>query len=109
MVKEAGRFTQTCRRLRSIAATFEGARRFRQMRHAIFFAVARDAEIEIRITYLGGATDRAAMERFSGAARLDFKTFPSCRDVAPVPRLMNDLRSKENEIVNECGKERCAI
>src|SRR6476646_11564705 len=49
------------------------------------------------------------MERFRGTARVGFKTFASCRDVVPVPRLMNNLRSEENEIVNECGKERGAI
>src|SRR6478735_5782693 len=49
------------------------------------------------------------MERFSGAARVGFKTLASCRDVVSVPRLMNNLRSKENEIVNKCGYERCAI
>src|SRR6267154_741541 len=49
------------------------------------------------------------MERFSGAARVGFKTSAPCRNVVPVPRLMNDLRSEENEIVNECGNERCAI
>src|SRR6266853_6614551 len=79
------------------------------MRHAIFFAIPRNAKIEIRIAQLGGAADRAAMERFSGAARVGFKTSAPCRNVVPVPRLMNDLRSEENEIVNECGNERCAI
>src|SRR6266536_3224942 len=49
------------------------------------------------------------MERFSRAARVGFKTSASCCDILPVPRLMNDLRSEENEIVNECGNERCAI
>src|SRR6266700_247736 len=49
------------------------------------------------------------MKRFSGAPRLFFKASAPCRNVAPVPRLMNDLRSEENEIVNECGNERCAI
>jgi hypothetical protein len=33
------------------------------MRDAIFFAVARDAEIEIRIGQLRGAADRAVMQR----------------------------------------------
>src|SRR5206468_11305688 len=37
--------------------------RLRQMRHAIFFAVARHAEIQIRIGQLRGAADRAAMQR----------------------------------------------
>src|SRR3954468_24646594 len=73
-----------------------------QMCDAIFFAIARDPEIEVWIAELGGATDRATMEGFSWAARVDFKTSASCRDVAAVSRLMNDLRSKENEIINEC-------
>src|SRR6476646_1346767 len=79
------------------------------MRHAIFFAVARDAKIEIRIALLGGATDRAPMKRFSGAARVGFKTFAPCRDVAPMSRLMNNLRSEKNEIVDERSDEPCAI
>src|SRR6266853_3428227 len=79
------------------------------MRHAIFFAIPRNAKIEIRIAQLGGAADRAAMERFSGAARVGFKTSAPCRNVVPVPCLMNDFRSEENEIVNECSNERCAI
>src|SRR5215472_5673479 len=79
------------------------------MCHAIFFAVARHTEIEIRIAQLSGAANRAAMERFSCAARLRFETSAPCRNVVAVPRLMNDLGSEENEIVNKCGNERCAI
>ena len=104
MVKEVGTFTRTAsRRLRSIAATFNRAPHLGQMCDAIFFAIARDTEIEVWIAELGGATDRATMEGFSRAARVDFKTFASCRDFAAMPRLMNDLRSKENEIINECS------
>ena len=42
--------------------------RLRQMRHAIFLAIARDAKIEIRIGQLRRAADRAAMQRFVVAA-----------------------------------------
>src|SRR5919106_4149374 len=49
------------------------------------------------------------MERFRWAARLVFKTSAPCRNVAPVPCLMNNLWSEENEIVNECSNQRCAI
>ena len=70
---------------------------------AIFFAIARDPEIEVWIAELGGATDRATMQGFSWAARVDFKTSASCRHVAAMPRLMNNLRPEENEIVNECS------
>src|SRR5262245_51207031 len=79
------------------------------MGHAIFFAVARDAEIEVRIAYLGGAANRAAMERFRCVARLRFKTSAPTRNVAPVSRWMNNLGSEENEIVDECGNEPCTI
>ena len=103
MVKEAGQFTQTCRRLRSIAATLNRAPHLGQMCDAIFFAIARDPEIEVWIAEFGGATDRATMQGFSWAARVDFKTSASCRDVAAMPRLMNNLRSEEIEIVNECS------
>ena len=104
MVKEVARFTRTaCRRSSSIAATLNGAPRLGQMCDAIFFAIARDTEIEVWIAELGGATDCATMEGFSWAARVDFKTSASCRDVAAMARLMNNLRSKENEIINECS------
>ena len=73
------------------------------MRNAIFFTVLGHTEIEIRIAQLGGAADCAAMKRFGGAARVDFKTSSPCRNVVPVTRLMNDLRSEENEIVDECS------
>src|SRR4051794_1968594 len=73
--------TAACGRLRSIAATFNGGPHLGQMCNAIFFAIARDAEIEVWITYFGGATDRATMEGFSRAARVDFKTSASRRDV----------------------------
>src|SRR5215471_950368 len=81
----------------------------RQMCHAIFFAIARHTEIEIRIAQLSGTANRTAMERFRCAARVRFETSAPCRNVVPVPRLMNDLGPKENEIVNEGGNERCAI
>src|SRR5438094_10186245 len=79
------------------------------MRHAIFFAVPRDAEIEIRIAQLGGAADRAAMESFSRAARVGFKTSAPRRNVVPVPRLMNGLRSEADEVGNESGSQCCSI
>ena len=66
------------------------------MRHAIFFAVARDTEIEIRIAKLRGTAHRAAMKRFRRAGQLRFKTFAPCRNVVPMPRLMDNLRPKEN-------------
>ena len=104
MVKEVGRFTRTaCQRFRSIAATLNRATHLGQMCDAIFFAIPRDPEIEVWIAELGGATDCATMEGFSWAARVDFKTSASCRDVAAMARLMNNLRSKENEIINECS------
>src|ERR1700756_1027288 len=49
------------------------------------------------------------MERLSGAARVCFKTSAPCRNVVPVPRLMNNLRAEEDEIVNERGNEGCSI
>ena len=70
---------------------------------AVFFAIARDPEIEIWIAELRRATDRATMEGLSRAARVDFKTSASCRDIPAMPGLMNNLWSEENEIVDECS------
>jgi hypothetical protein len=44
------------------------------VRHAVFFAVARDAKIEIRVAQFGRAADCAMMQRVIGAARVRFKT-----------------------------------
>src|SRR5436190_24073737 len=49
------------------------------------------------------------MQRFSCAARLRFEAFSPCRNIMPVPRLMNNLRSEEDEIVRECGNERGTV
>ena len=46
------------------------------MGDAVFFAVARDAEIQIRIGQLGRAADRAAMERLIRVARVRVKSSP---------------------------------
>jgi len=48
------------------------------MGDAVFLAVARDAEIQIRIGQLRGAADRAAMQRFVRVARVRFKPFSPC-------------------------------
>src|SRR5437867_10032814 len=50
-----------------------GRLRLRQVRHAVFLAIARDAEIQIRIGQLGRAAHRTAMQRVVSAARVRFK------------------------------------
>ena len=67
----------------------------RQMRHAIFFAVARDAEIEVRIGQFRRSADRA----FDAVARLRCvtaiaKRLRRARDFTAMPRFVNDLRAR---------------
>ena len=69
------------------------------MRYAIFFAIARDAKIEVRIGQLGRATNRAFVKRFGFAAGLIFKAFPPTRNFLPVPRSIKTLRPKENQVI----------
>src|SRR6202035_1941139 len=79
------------------------------MRDAIFFAVARNAKIEIRVGQLRCAADRAVVQRLICAARMVFKTFPPCRNLMAMSRLVNNLRAKKDEIVGESSDQRSAI
>src|SRR5215469_15601518 len=49
------------------------------------------------------------MERVTCARRLGFKTSASRRNLLTMPRLMNDFRPEEDEIVRERGNECSAI
>src|SRR5215469_2673370 len=49
------------------------------------------------------------MQCVSYAPRLCFKTSASRRNVVTMPRLMNDFRPEEDEIVRECSNERSPI
>src|SRR5205823_631543 len=75
--------------------------RLRQMRHAVFLTVARDAKIEIRIGQLRGAAHRATMQRFVVAARVCFETSPPRRDFMAMSRLVNDFRAEKDEVIGE--------
>ena len=79
------------------------------MRDTIFFAVARDAEVEIWITQFCRSADRAFMKWFGLAARLLCKTLAPRRDFPAVPRLVNDLGAKKDQIIHECCHQRHAI
>src|SRR6478672_7007904 len=73
---------------------------------AIFLAIARDPEIQIGIGQLGRAANRALVQRLGVTAGLFFKALPATRDLAPMPRSRNKLRSKENEVVAESEQKR---
>src|SRR5438128_10394786 len=75
-----------------------GGLRRRQMRHAIFLAIARDAKIEIGIGQFGCAANRAFVKRFGLAARVIFKTFPPAGDFVTMPRPINKFGSEENQV-----------
>jgi hypothetical protein len=55
-----------------------GRLRLWQMGHAIFFTIARDTKIQIRIGLLGGAADCTAMQRVIWTARMLFKASSPC-------------------------------
>jgi len=69
------------------------------MRHAIFFAVTRDAEVEIRIAQFGRATDGAFMKRLSLAARTLRIALPARRYFTPMARLVNNFWPEKDYII----------
>src|SRR3984893_3242452 len=79
------------------------------MRHAIFFPVARDTEVEIRIAQLGRAADRAFVQRLGFTVRIRLKSPTPRRDFLAMPGFVNHFRSEKDEIVSESGHERHAI
>src|SRR5205823_11923942 len=76
--------------------------RFRlvQMRHTIFFAVARHPKLEIWVCHLRRSTDRATMQclRF-GFACLHFKTTTACGDVTAMPSVAYDTGAEEDQVI----------
>src|SRR3979490_2969749 len=72
--------------------------RARQMRDAIFLAIARDAELEIRIAQLRRTADGALVNRFCFTARLAFEPPASRCDLMTMAGVVNDLRPKEDQI-----------
>src|SRR5437660_3301697 len=79
--------------------------RLRQMGHAIFFAVARDTEVEIWIAQLGRAADRAFVQRLGFTARIRLIPPTPRRDFLAMPGFVNHFRSEKDEIVSESGHE----
>ena len=70
------------------------------MREAIFFAVARDAEFEVRIGLLRRAAGRAMMQRLFFRARLSLRN--ARRRVAlrlAIADIANYSRSEEDQVV----------
>src|SRR5438093_584771 len=79
------------------------------MRSAILLTIARDAEIQVRIAQFRRSTNRAFVQWFGFAPRLASKTLAARRDFTTMPRLVNDLRSKKDQIIRECRHQRHAI
>ena len=79
--------------------------RFREVRDAIFLAIARHPEFETGVANLGGAAGGATVERLFVAARLDFETFAPPGHFFAMPHLLDHFRSEEDEIIAERGDE----
>ncbi len=79
------------------------------MRDAIFLAVTRDTEVEIWIAQFRRSANCAFVQWLGFAPRLASKTFAPRRDFTAVPRLVNDFRTKEDQIIHECRHQRHAI
>src|SRR3954470_14050460 len=80
------------------------------MRQAILLAIARDAELKIRIALFRGAAGGAAMERLGFALRgLHFEAPAPWRHIAAMTELMKRFRTEEDEVVAESGQHRQPI
>ena len=79
------------------------------MRHAILFAIARNAKIEIRIAQFGGAAHCAFVKRFSFASRTLRIALPSRRDLSAMASIVNDFRSKKDHIIGQGSHQRHTI
>src|SRR4051812_11795282 len=87
--------------LRDRPSTRSRGSRARQMFHAIFLAVARDAELELRIAQLRAPAGVATMEGFGVAARLHLETLAARLHVLAMPRLLHELRAEEDQVVRQ--------
>src|SRR6266516_269953 len=85
------------------------ALRTRQMGDAIFLAVARDAEIKVRIAQFGRSADRAFVKWFGFTARLLCIAFAARRDFTAMPHFVNDFRTNKDQIIAQRSHHRHAI
>src|SRR5947207_12870208 len=72
--------------------------RFRQMRHAIFLAVAGYAEIEVWIAQFGGAAHGAFVEGLGFTSSTPCVAASSRRDFATMPSIVNDFCTQNEQI-----------
>src|SRR5436190_579910 len=86
-----------------------GRRRFRQMRHAILFAIARNAKIEVRIAQFGRTAYCAFVKRFGFASGTPLITLSSGRDLAAMAGIVNNFWSKKDQIIGQGSHQRHAI
>ena len=75
------------------------------MRDAIFLTIARYPELETWIAHFSGAADSATVERFFVASRMSVESLSPDGDLFPLPKVPNDSRSKENEVIAQCHNE----
>ena len=79
------------------------------MRHAILFAIARNAKIEIRIAQFGRTAYCAFVKRFSFASGTPLIALSSGRDLAAMAGIVNDLRSEKDQIIGQGSHQRHPI
>src|SRR5215470_12422830 len=79
------------------------------MSEAIFFSVARHSKLKVRISELGRAAGRAAVERFFFRPRAFDKTPAPTGHLLAIARRANHLWAEENEIVREGCDQRHPI
>jgi hypothetical protein len=80
-----------------------------QMRNAILFAIARNAELELRIGQFCGAAGGTAMQRFGRASRFTLEALPSHRDFLAMPCRVIKLRAEKDEVIRKCRDKSRAV
>src|SRR5207237_5532164 len=79
------------------------------MRYAIFFAVARDAKVEIRIAQFRRSADRAFVKWFGLAAGVDLETSAPRGNFLAVSCCMKDFAAEKDQIIAQGRHQRHEI
>src|ERR1041385_8873471 len=74
----------------------DNARRFRQMRHAVFLAVACHAEVEVWIAQFSRTAHCACVKWLGFASRTLRKALSSGGNLAAMAGIVNNFRSKKD-------------
>ena len=79
------------------------------MRHAVLFAIAGHAKVEVRIAQFGRAAHDAFVEWLGFASRTPRIAFSSRRDFAAMSSIVNNFWSEKDQIIGHGSDQRHAI